>query len=221
MNRSTHAFVAAVVLALAPLGAVSADDPAPAGATAPVNAVWVDHEQHFVYFGRTTYYSCTGLREKVRYILERAGARPDFKVSTSCLETGGSPVESMPGVRIRAAFPAEATPEVLARLQASAPERELVARVQGAGERVDDATAQFPAVWRRVEFQGRGRGRIDDGDCELLEALVQEVFVPAGLRVAPGSRLGCVPHQAPVGSVDLVLEALQKVPEPGVPPTRG
>jgi hypothetical protein len=74
---------------------------------------------------------------------------------------------------------------------------------------VDVATAQFPAQRQVVEFVGRRKDRIDDGDCELLEQLLPQVLEPLGVREAPGSsRLRCVPRQAQVGSVQLRLESL-------------
>ncbi|HET7201835.1 MAG TPA: hypothetical protein VFI92_00555 [Steroidobacteraceae bacterium] len=213
MNPSVRPVMVLIALAVLPCSAVRAETAAAAPA-APVDAVWVELKRNLVYFGQTTYYSCYGLRDKVRYILQQAGARPDLKVWTSCVESGGAGVEAMPSVRIRAAFPTEATPEVLARLEAEAPKRELVARVKGTGDRGDAETAQFPAVWRRVEFDGSGRGRIEDGDCELLEHVLEQVLVPAGVRVAPGSRLGCMRGQLPTGSVRLMVDTLQKAPKP-------
>ena len=201
-----------------PATAAPAADAAPVAPEATVDAVWVELERSFVYIGQTTYYSCYGLRDKVRYVLERVGARPDLKVTTSCVESGGMGVEALPAVRIKAAFPAGATPERLAEFEKQAPRRELVARVQGRS--ADEELAPFPAVWRRVEFKGRGPGRIDDGDCELLDQLVERVLRPAGVRVAEESRLACMRRQIPIGSVRLVVDTLQKAPEPDTPPAQ-
>lgn len=217
MIPSTRTVVVLAALALTPGPAAPAESAAVAPAT-PVDAVWVEHEHKFFYFGQTTYYSCDGLRDKVRYILQQAGARPDLKVSTRCIDSSGVGVESVPGVSIKAAFPAAATPERLAQLAAEAPKRELVARLTGNGDQLAADATPFPAVWRRVEIEGRGRGRIDDGDCELLEQVVERVLVPAGVRVASESQLSCVRGQIPIGSVRLVLETLQKAPEPDEPP---
>ena len=199
-----------------PPGAAAAatGDPAPtADAQQPVNAVWVDHDLRFTYFGYTSYYSCDGLRNKLEYVLEHVGARKDdLKVRVLCMNSSGP--EYMPSVRIHVAMPAEATPELLAKLAESAPERELLARVRGRGDTTDTATAQFPAVWRQVVFEGRRFKRIDPGDCELLEQLVEPVFKPIGVRVAQGSRLECTPRQVRVGSVLLKLDTLQKQRDP-------
>jgi hypothetical protein len=210
MKSSIRALVVLSAFALGTAPPALRSEPAAAPAE-PVSAAWVEVQHNLFYVSQTTYYSCYGLRDKVRYILKQAGAREDLKVTTSCLDSSGAGVESMPSVRIKAAFAAEATPELRAKLATEAPKRELLARVTGTG---DPADLEFPAVWRRVVLDGRGRGRIEDGDCELLELLLEQVLIPAGARVAPESRLNCVPHQVPIGSVRLVIDTLHKAPEP-------
>jgi hypothetical protein len=212
--------VGLVALLVTP-GAPMADprDLPPAAAGTPVQAVWVEHEASFTYFGQTAFYSCDGLRDKVRYLLQQVGARTDdLKVRVSCMQPGGG-VEVMPHVRVSARLPAEATPELLQQ-RAHDPRRELVARVRGEGDTAEAVTAQFPAVARIVEFDGRRGSRIEDGDCELLEQMVQRVFTPMGITVADGSRLSCLRHQVSFGSVRLRLATLQKAPDPDAPVPR-
>ena len=211
-------------MAVAALGlcrAAAASEPAgpampTAEATSPLSAVWVERKQAFTYFGETTYYSCYGLRDKVRYILQQVGAR-DLQVTASCVDTRGYGIDAMPGVRIKAYFAREATPELLEQLAEGAAERELVARVQGKGDLTDDAAAQFPATWQRVELEGVRHGRIGNGDCELLEQLARHVLEPAGIRVSADSNLGCVRYAVPLRAVRLVLETLQPVKPPDTP----
>lgn len=182
---------------------------------APVAAVWVEHDASFVYFGQTTYYSCHGLRDKVRHLMQRVGARPDdLKVRVSCVESGSGGVELMPRVQINAALPALATPERLQEL-ADDSRRQLVAKVRGDG---DERLMQFPAVPTLVQFDGSHRDPIEDGDCELLEQMVERVFAPMGIIATEGSRLSCMRHRVPVGSVMLRLATLQKAPDPDAPP---
>jgi hypothetical protein len=184
-----------------------------------VDAVWIEHKKDFIYFGQTTYYSCHGLQDKVEYLMKQAGARPDnLQVRVTCMESYNYGVESMPRVRIKATMPTEATPELLQML-ADDPKRELIARVRGEGDQLDLATAQFPAVRTVVEFDGR-RGRIEDGDCELLDQMIRNVFAPMGIRVLEGSRLHCMRASVPVGSVMLKLETLQKAPDPDTAPEK-
>jgi hypothetical protein len=192
----------------------SAADSAPAGEVRPaaVNAVWAEREFSFTYMGMGTYYSCDGLRNKIQYLLEQVGARRKPKVIVSCFDTGA--VEHLPMARIRVAVPVEATPERLAELASDQSRRELVGRVQGNGAAVDTATAQFPAEWRVVAFDGRRGKRIEDSDCELLDQLMPQVLKPLGVRELPGSSLQCTPKQSQFGAVNLKLEALHAVKPP-------
>jgi hypothetical protein len=222
MTRSIAAAPLLAVVAALGLGFGDASSqpaneaPAPPS-TPPVKAVWVEHRQFFTYFGDTTYYSCHGLRDKIRYILKQVGAR-DLDVTASCMEAGGYGVEPMPGVRIKAYFAREATPELLQQIDEGAAERELIARVKGRSDLADDASAQFPATWHRVELEGGRRGRIANGDCELLEQLARQVLVPAGIRVSADTRLGCERHSVPIRAMRLVLETLQPVRPPDAQP---
>ena len=194
----------------APAGAQTAADASPAGAGPTVNAVWTEHEFTFTYFGRGTYYSCGGLENKIAYILTELGARPEPWVRVSCLD--GTGVQLMPTARIRVAVPAAVTPELLAQLEAEKSKRELIAKAQGHGAVVDVATAQFPAQRQVVEFVGRRKDHIEDGDCELLEQLLPQVLEPLGVREAPGSSLRCTPRGSQFGSVQLRLESLHAKP---------
>ena len=201
------ALALATVAVPVPVGAQTEADAGAAGAGPTVNAVWVEHEFMFTYFGQGTYYSCGGMANKIEYILEALGARPEPKVWVGCTEGPG--IQQIPTARIKVAVPTEATPELLAAIEAGKSKRELVSRVQGNGAVVDVATAQFPAQRRVVEFVGRRKDRIEDGDCELFEQLLPQVLAPLGVREAPGSsRLMCVPRQAQIGSVQLRLESL-------------
>ncbi|MGB7906370.1 MAG: hypothetical protein WCF43_16895 [Steroidobacteraceae bacterium] len=211
------AFAAAGVWA--PAGAQTAADASPVRAVPTVNAVWTEHEFTFTYFGRGTYYSCGGLDDKIEYILTALGARPKPWVQVSCLDGPG--IQQMPTARIKVAVPTEVTPELLAQLEAGKSKRELVAKTQGRGTAVDVATAQFPAERRIVEFVGRRKDHIEDGDCELFDQLLPQVLEPLGIREAPGSSLTCMPRMSQVGSVHLKLESLHARPaavaEPAVP----
>ena len=222
--RSVRAVVAVATLFLAPLvaeGQVSAESTAaPAAAVdgATMMAVWVQKEVNFAYVGLTSYYSCDGIRDKVRQILKYIGARPDFKVTVrSCINDTGvrrdfGGVERMPWVYITAALPQPATPELLAELAMPDPKRELIARATGKPSTTAEATAQFPAQWRRVELVGKPIGPVQWGDCELVDQMAQEAFAQLGARIVM-NQMACVPHQVTPGGLNLTLEVLQPVPE--------
>jgi len=215
MRRSWQGgWVVTALCALPLLAAAQADTPAPEAA-ATVNAVWVERKLSFTYMPLTSYYSCSGLRDKVSWILRELGARPGFKVrSRGCMEVQGP--ELFPGVEIVAAFPAEATPELLDQLADEASTRQLAARATGKPDPVGEATAQFPARVKRVEFESGGTTLDDlrDGDCELMEQLVRnDVFGKLGAKVVDG-RTHCVPRQVTLGAVRMTVEVLEPVPAP-------
>lgn len=173
-----------------------------------VSAVWIERDLQLHYVGFTSYYSCDGLRGQVRSILKELGARPGFKVTTrNCINQTGP--ELSPSVRIVAAFPVEATPEVLAALESEASKRELVARVQGKSP--DEATAQFPARPKRVEFRSGGMNFLRDGDCELMEQMRDRVFGPLGVKVIDG-RVHCAPKQVSLGAIRMTVDVLEPLP---------
>jgi len=209
-------FAWSVATALGVVSTVHAQAPVPSADAPPaVSALWIERDVMFNFMGNTSYYSCDGLRDKVRLVLRQLGARPDLKVTArNCMRQSGP--EWAPAVRIVAAFPAEATPELLAELAASAPERELVARV--GGKPATEATAQFPARWKRVEFRSSRIDDIENGDCELMEQLRRSVFDQIGVRVLEYA-VNCVPRQLTLGAVRMTVEVLEPVP-PGPDPVQ-
>lgn len=175
-----------------------------------VEAIWVEKDLAFTYVAFTTYYSCAGLRDKLRWVLREIGARPGFEVRVrGCVQPSGP--ELLPRVEIRAALPMAATPELLAEIEHEASSRELIARVTGrsAGE----ATARFPARWRRIRFDPAATSQIEPGDCELVEQLRDAVFVPFGLRLVENS-MSCLPKAIPLHGIRLTIEVLEPVPQP-------
>lgn len=205
----------ALLAALMPAAPANAREPAPASpAQVPagpvVNAIWIEKDLAFSYMAFTTFYSCSGLRDKVRWVLREIGARPGFKVRVrGCVNLTGP--ELMPRVEIRAALPMEATPELLADLERQAPKRELIARVTG--KSATEATAQFATRWRQIRFDPTATSRIEPGDCELMEQLRDAVFVPFGLRLVEDS-MSCPPKQVVLYGIRLSVEVLEPVPPP-------
>ena len=177
----------------------------------PIPAVYFDRDIEFAYMGHTSYYTCDGLKSKVTQILRQMGVKPGFKVTIgSCFESHGA--ERMPTVRIRGAFPTEATPEVLEELEKTSPEREMLRRYQGLPTDFDPAVDQFAAVRTVIIFKDGKLGPIDAGDCELIEVMRDNVFKPVGMRIIQ-DRMRCQPGQVSMGSVDMKVEILEQ-PQP-------
>lgn len=201
------AVVAGLALAI-PESAQAQEAASPVDDPGVVSAVWMERDVTLQYMAFTSYYSCDGLRGQVRRILQELGARPGFKVTArNCIQQSGP--EWMPAVRIVAALPVVATPEVLAELASDASKRELVARVQGKSP--DEVTAQFPARPKRVKFVSGGTSFVQDGDCELMEQMRDRVFGRLGVKVIDSS-IRCVPRQVSLGAVRMTVEVLEPVP---------
>ncbi len=211
--------------------ATVADTPQPAAPAGTVPAIWVAKEVSFTYMGSTSLYYCDGLRNKVKWVLKQLGLMDGYKVRIrSCFNTGGpeirygpagpefySGAEFTPRIMIEAVVPQRVTTELLTELYERQGEVELLARVRGESV-VDNVEAQFAASRRRVTFDDASRrGRIEAGDCELIEQMRDNVFVPLGIRVVE-DKMNCVPNRIQRGSVNLELEVLEPwtpPPEPG------
>ena len=202
-------FPAVFIGSACPAATTTASEQVTDGAT--IDAVWVEQEAEFAYIGVTTFYSCNGIRDKVRQILRSVGAGRDSKVTVrGCIKQNGPEIQ--PYVKIRAALPQAATSELLTRLETERTSHQSASRVQAAGSGADEAAATFPAQWTRVIFRQTHNSVVKDGDCELMEHLVKHVFVPMGLRVVEGSTLDCGLREVSVFSVDLKLDVLKAVP---------
>lgn len=216
LGAPVAALAATILMAVAVAQEAGPAGPAEAASAPSVNAIWVEKDLAFTYLAFTTYYSCDGLRDKVRGVLREIGARPGFEVTVrGCTRPSGP--EVMPRVEIHAALPMAATPDLLAALAKEASKRELVARVTG--QSADEATAQFAARWREIRFDPTATSRIEPGDCELMEQLRDAVFLPFGLRLIE-DRLTCVPKQLVLQGIRLTVAVLEPVPEP-TPVNRG
>jgi hypothetical protein len=178
----------AATLALALCGAVLADAPKP---TPPVQndapegyAVWTSKQLRFVYQGFTTKYSCDGLRDKVRAVLLKLGARKDLQVTpTPCSGSFGTPTP-FPGVTIKM--------DVLETAN---------------GKEYDAASPPVPARWKLVDLT-RSRDPIDAaGDCELIEQVKARILPLFTTRDVSYSST-CIPYQLSVGGTRLKAEVL-------------
>jgi hypothetical protein len=208
-----HLAVIAALSLLAPVP-VMAEAPATgssADTTTPVMAVWVEKKINFNYAGFTAYYSCDGLKTKVISILKEIGARPGFKVTARACMNPRRGAEWTPMVEIVAAMPRPATPELLAEIAKDASQQELAARAGGKPAPAAEATAEFPARTRRIDFRDSPTGLLQPGDCEMIDQMRDQVFVPLGATVVV-NRMGCAHHTLNNGTIVLSIDVLEPVP---------
>jgi hypothetical protein len=185
---------------------------APARADETVRAVWNVQEIYLPYFGITTYYSCDGLRDRVRDLLGQLGVREDFIVTAvGCTEL--SAPSRTPTARIIVANAVPATDEV-AKAFATDPKRaELLARLQKKSK-APMSDEPFDAFTKRVTLRAKDKhstGVGASGDCELLEQMHRFVFPKIGAKVI-NDDVSCMPHQGSVGNPSIEVELLVAVP---------
>jgi hypothetical protein len=128
-------------LAIVPAGLAVAD------ATPEIQtAAWTSHDFVFDYRGFTARYSCDGLRDKVRQMLLKLGARKDLKVSIASCGARSDRPDPLPSVRVQ-----------MSTLNPAPP---------GEGAPV--------AHWEAVNLAAGGD--LEGGDCELVEQFVKEIL---------------------------------------------
>jgi hypothetical protein len=174
-----------------------------------VQAVWKPQEFEFYYQSFTTFYSCNSLEDKLRRYLRALGADPATRVRVTGCEFGAQ-IARMPIAYITTMSPVEATPEALAELERTRPQRELAARVRNDRAKGIDLLAPFPAHWERVSLS-RGELGIESGDCELIEQLNRRLLPLLAVRVAE-VRLQCMRGLSGINRPKLEVDALKQLP---------
>ncbi|HEX5459162.1 MAG TPA: hypothetical protein VFX20_04255 [Steroidobacteraceae bacterium] len=169
-------FVSRLALATAATTLLAAV-PALAAAQDSVAAVWVPKKVQFVYQGFTTHYSCDGLQDKIRSMLEKLGAR-DLKVQQfACVRPSGPTL--FPGVRV--------TMHV------------LVPASSADASKDKSAGAPVQAQWKSVVLMPANASYNDQGNCELIEQF-KETFLPLFSTRNVKYSSTCVPHQITLGT---------------------
>lgn len=212
--KVVRSLVVSMFAVLAPFAVVAESPeavPAPDGPV-PVMAVWIEQEIYFPYNSVTSYYSCEGLKSKVSSILKAIGARSGFKVTARGCFNRRSGAELTPSLEIVAAMPRAATPEVLSQLAKDESRRELAAKASGKAPGTSDTTAEFPARARRIDFRDSQLGLLQPGDCDLVEQMIDKVFVPLGAKIV-AQDMNCFPRTLNRGIIALSIDVLEPVPQ--------
>jgi len=189
------AAAAAALLMLFPAGAALADA---TGASEPVQpAIWTPKQLRFVYSGFTTKYSCDGLREKMRSVLLKLGARKeDLEVnSAGCPGLGEPTTFPTVDIRMNVLQPAPAPPP---------------------GANAPPAVA---AHWQLVDLARYHDPLRAAGDCELIEQIHQRI-VPLFTTRNVEFHSNCVPNQLQLGTVLKAEVLMANKPPPATPPAQ-
>lgn len=179
--RVTSAAAAATFLAAVPALAAAQDS---------VTAVWVPKHIEFIYQGFTTHYSCGGLQDQIRDMLQKLGAQNLKVLQMGCVRPEGPTV--FPGVNVTMSVLVPASSAEASKAKSSGP--------------------PLQAQWKKVVLMPVDSGYNEEGNCELIEQFKQQ-FLPlfTTRKIDYGS--SCVPYQLTLGT-HLSAEVL--VPPPKV-----
>ena len=160
----------------------------------PIAAVWKEQRLNFFYMGRTSRYSCDGLRDKVRAMLLDLGARRDLRImALGCEEPAARARLGSLGPSLGLVFSTPALPDAAAK-----PLRPGDLGLVNA--RFETFTITSDA-FRNMSI----------ADCELVEAFTRQIlpkFVTRDLR----QDITCVPFQQSGGRYLVRGEILRALP---------
>jgi hypothetical protein len=154
-----------------------------------VAAVWVPKHVQFIYQGFTTHYSCDGLRDQIRTMLQRLGAQ-DLRVrELGCVRLSGP--SPFPGVNVSM--------------------RVLVPAHSAAAAKQKSPGPAVQAHWQNVVLMPSNADFQDQGNCELIEQF-KETFLPLFTTRHIDYESTCIPHQVTLGT-HLSAEVLMSPPK--------
>ena len=169
--------VAQTLAAATPLAAATQPAAAPTPVTGiPMAAVWREQHLDFYYMGRTSRYSCDGLRDKVRAMLLDLGARRDLKIAAIGCEDSGATRVNSPGPSLNITFSAPALPDSSAKPLHDGD-------LSATDARFESFTIASDA-FRNLGF----------GDCELVQEFSHQIL-PKLVTRALKRDIACVPYQ--------------------------
>jgi hypothetical protein len=162
--------------------APDATPPLPADASPTIVAAeWKQQKMDIPFATFTSFYTCTGMEDKMRLVLLAFGARPDLKVHAFCDRAQNEPNKSA---------------WVTVEFSSLAP--------------VTDPTAPgaVKAAWKPVRLEPNRPYEMGMGECELMEQMADVVKKGFTLKDVK-YHTTCVPKQVSVGDYSVRAESLQ------------
>jgi hypothetical protein len=187
MQRSNSMLSLCALAALAGLAAAvtaSATEDAAAGGQV-VSGTWEHRHASFTYFGITALYSCSGLENNIRGLMQYLGARKDVKVDARGCPYG----YDTPG---RNAI-------VDIDFYTLAPSGDA------------NAAGVVQARWTPVVVNARKPSFMGHGDCELIEQMKDVISKNFSFRDL-NYRTDCVPHEVNIDDFGIKAETLKALP---------
>jgi hypothetical protein len=160
----------------------------------PVAAVWKEQHVSFFYMGRTSRYSCDGLRDKVRAMLLELGARRDLTITAvGCADAAAKLRSGSLGPSLQMVFSTPALPQAAAKPLRAGDLAAVNARFE-------------PFTITSDAFRNMGAA-----DCELVEEFAHQVLPKLVTRNLKRD-ITCVPYQRSGGRFLVRGEILRSLP---------
>jgi len=166
----------------------------------PRAAIWKKHQVEFHYLGRTSLYSCNGLRERVRAMLLDLGVRPDLRIAVrGCAaydrdSAGAEQSSRADGLRLAIDFFAAAPADAAALREAAG----------------DLPSGRF----ERFTITSDAFRNIGIGDCELVREFARQILPALTVRDVR-QKIDCVPYRPGSSRFFVQGEVLRAVPRSG------
>ncbi len=161
---------------------------------AAMSAVWKEQGIDFVYFGRTSRYTCDGLRDKLRAILGTMGVRRDIRADAVGCAYGGEPRELREGTpSVHLVFSSPALPDA------------------GTKPAHPGDLAPVDAQFEAFSIATDAFRNMQPGDCELVEEFVRQVLPKLTTRNVK-SDVTCIPYQLSGSHYAVRGEVLRPLP---------
>ncbi len=171
--RSVWALAGVGLMLFAPIRPVEAQN----DAGIPIAAVWKEQHLNFFYMGRTSRYSCEGLRDKVRAMLLDLGARRDIRVTAlGCEDAAARPRPGSLGRSLNIVMSTPALPDASAKPLRPGDLAAVNARYE-------------PFTITSDAFRNMGIA-----DCELVEEFSRQILPKLAARILKRD-ITCVPLQ--------------------------
>lgn len=145
--------------------------PAQTVTAATLPAKWQAHQYEFHFLGFTSIYSCDGLADKLRVLLQQLRPRSDARVMRLCPQGYG-------------------VPDKFARAKLT------FSSLVPLTEAVPATTAEptVPGMWLHVKLSPDAPYDLRRGDCELIEEF-RDSLLPMFVTRRVNSQISCVPHE--------------------------
>lgn len=167
----------------------------------PIDAIWKVRSVQLRWHSPSTYYYCDTLQRRIVDIMLTVGANELMDIKTKC---SVGPLINRTSIRIVAGVPVEATKANVLLETTFSRHAARIAKARRWKLATPETVHRFRAVRKEISF-----ANFPPGDCELLEAISEQVFPKFGIQLK--RRLSC---SGALSLTGLKVDALMPVAAP-------